>query len=87
MAMVIQAYRFALDPTPRQRRALASAFHEALVTPVEVCQRVGCGALTVHQRLVGWFSVVVGAAGGCPVPAAGTTGTPASRGSRPGTAR
>jgi hypothetical protein len=24
MATVIQAYRFALDPTPRQRRALAS---------------------------------------------------------------
>jgi putative transposase len=24
MAVVTQAYRFALDPTPRQRRALAS---------------------------------------------------------------
>jgi putative transposase len=24
MATVLQAYRFALDPTPRQRRALAS---------------------------------------------------------------
>ncbi|MFL5879023.1 MAG: helix-turn-helix domain-containing protein, partial [Actinomycetota bacterium] len=24
MAMVMQAYRFALDPTPTQRRALAS---------------------------------------------------------------
>jgi hypothetical protein len=64
------------------QRSLTSAFHEALVAPVEGVpegrlRRAGC-----PPGLSGWLSVVVGALGGCQVAIADASGMPGRPGFR-----